>query len=490
MKRFYQILLLCLIVPPGAFAQQADTASYTLEQCVKYALENTVDVKNARVDAQISEARVKETFGIGLPQVSGEVSLQHNQKLPRFFSTYATAQGFAGQDENGNPLLDIPGLQPNDVVASPNFFQLPSSGNASITINQLLFSSTYLVGLKAAGTYKELAYKTEQQTQIQVVENVTKAYYAVLVNNERINLFDNNIARVDSLLRSTTAMNKNGFAEEIDVDRIKVTLNNLKSERLKFINLQNLSLTLLKFQMNYPMDQPLAVEGTLDNFQVSENIAAEYEQGFDPQNRIEYKVLSTQRELQKLDIKNKYSNSLPSLSGFANLGYTTQSPNVSGLFKTNTEMEETSQIGPDKWYSFSSFGVSLKIPLFSGLQRNYQVQQAKLSLLKIENSFTSLRQSIDLSIQQNTVTYQNSIETLKSQRENMELAEKVARVTKIKYEQGVGSNIEVTDAESSLREAQVNYYNALYDAIIAKVDLDKAYAKIDPSQYTTAQPAK
>jgi outer membrane protein TolC len=312
----------------------------------------------------------------------------------------------------------------------------------------------------------------------------------VLVNNERINLFDNNIARVDSLLRSTTAMNKNGFAEEIDVDRIKVTLNNLKSERLKFINLQNLSLTLLKFQMNYPMDQPLAVEGTLDNFQISENIAAEYEQGFDPQNRIEYKVLTTQRELQKLDIKNKYSNSLPSLSGFANLGYTTQSPNVSGLFKTNTEMQETSQIGPDKWYSFSSFGISLKVPLFSGLQRNYQVQQAKLSLLKIENSFTSLRQSIDLSIQQNTVTYQNSIETLKSQRENMELAEKVARVTKIKYEQGVGSNIEVTDAESSLREAQVNYYNALYDAIIAKVDLDKAYAKIDPSQYTSAQPSK
>jgi outer membrane protein len=489
MKRFYQILLLCLIVPPGAFAQQADTTSYTLDQCIKYALENTVDVKNARVDAQMSEARVKETFGIGLPQISGEVSLQHNQKLPRFFSSYGVARSFS-LDANGNPTLDLPGVAPTDVVASPQFFQLPSSGNAGLTINQLLFSSTYLVGLKAAGTYKELAYKTEQQTQIQVVENVTKAYYAVLVNNERINLFDNNIARVDSLLRSTTAMNKNGFAEEIDVDRIKVTLNNLKSERLKFINLQNLSLTLLKFQMNYPMDQPLAVEGTLDNFQVSENIAAEYEQGFDPQNRIEYKVLNTQRELQKLDIKNKYSNSLPSLSAFANLGYSTQSNNISGLFKTNTEMQETPQIGPDKWYPYSSFGISLKIPLFSGTQRMYQVQQAKLSLQKIENNFTSLRQSIDLSIQQNTVTYQNSIETLKSQRENMELAEKVARVTKIKYEQGVGSNIEVTDAESSLREAQVNYYNALYDAIIAKVDLDKAYAKIDPSQYTSAQPSK
>ena len=181
---------------------------------------------------------------------------------------------------------------------------------------------------------------------------------------------------------------------------------------------------------------------------------------------------------------------MPSLVGFVNLGYSTQSPNISGLFKTESNVPTTEEFGPDKWYSYSSFGITLNVPLFSGLQRNYQLQQAKLSLLKIQNSYSSLKQSIDLSIQQNTVTYQNSIETLKSQRENMELAEKVARVTKIKYEQGVGSNIEVTDAESSLREAQVNYYNALYDAIIAKVDLDKAYAKIDPSQYTSAQPSK
>jgi len=96
-----------------------------------------------------------------------------------------------------------------------------------------------------------------------------------------------------------------------------------------------------------------------------------------------------------------------------------------------------------------------------------------------------LRQGIDLSIQQNTIVYKNALETFRSQRENMELADRVARVTKIKYEQGVGSNIEVTDAESSLRESQVNYYNALFDAILAKIDLDRAYAKIDPTQYVT-----
>jgi outer membrane protein TolC len=318
-----------------------------------------------------------------------------------------------------------------------------------------------------------------------VIENVTKAYYAVLVNNERIGLFDNNIARVDSLLRTTTALNQNGFAEAIDVDRTQVTLNNLKSERLKFLNLQNLSLGLLKFQMNYPMEKELNVAGSLSDLRVNENLFNEYEEGWDYKNRVEYRMLDTQRRLLELDIKNQQSHSYPSLVGFANLGYSTQSPNISGVFKTNTNLAESQYVGPDKWYSYSTFGVSLQIPIFSGLQRSYQVQQAKLSLLKTENQFISLKQGIDLSIQQNTIEYKNALETFRSQRENMELADRVARVTKIKYEQGVGSNIEVTDAEASLREAQVNYYNSLFDAIIAKINLDRAYAKIDPSKYVT-----
>jgi outer membrane protein TolC len=161
------------------------------------------------------------------------------------------------------------------------------------------------------------------------------------------------------------------------------------------------------------------------------------------------------------------------------------SPSVGGIFKTESGIEKTDSYGPDAWYPYSSIGVTLNLPIFSGLQRSQRLQQSKLELQKIENNFTSLKQAIDLSIQQNTITYQNALETLKSQQENMNLADRVAKVTKIKFEQGVGSNIEVTDAESSLRTAQVNYYNALADAILSKIDLDKAYGKINPSHYKT-----
>jgi len=487
MKRLYQTLLLSIVIPLYAYPQTADTTKrYTLDDCIKYALENTVQIKNMRIDEQIAEARVKETRGIGLPQINGQVQLMHNQKLQRFFANYSTAQSFGGFYEDGTPKIDLPGVDSTDIVALNSPFQLKSSGTATLSASQILFNGSYLVGLKAASTYKELAYRSTEQTKIDVIQSVMKAYYAVLINNERILLFDDNIARVDSLLRNTSAMNSNGFAEAIDVDRTKVTRNNLITERIKFINLQEISLQLLKFQMNYPLDQPLNVEGDLKSLRVDENVVNEYQDGWDYKNRIEYRVLETQRDLQKLDLKNKYAASMPTLSAFGNYGFSTQSPNIAGLFKTETGIKDNGMIGPDKWYSYSNFGVTLNVPIFTGLQHHYQQQQSKLALLKIENNFTQLRRSIDLGIKQNRATYKNSLETLKAQQENIGLAQNVARVTKIKYEQGVGSNIEVTDAENSLRTAQVNYYNALFDAIVALVDLQKTYSRIDPAQYTSS----
>jgi outer membrane protein len=481
MKRIYLLLLSVLTLPALVEAQEKQAAqAFTLEQCVTYALENSISVKNATIDERIAGARVKETRGIGLPQIDGSISVQHNSKLPRFFATKQTAFGFSGlpQDEYANFLPD---LADDDVVASRNFFQLPSAGSANVSISQILFNSSYLVGLKAASTYRELSTRTSNQTKEQVIEQVTKAFYTVLINKDRMSLFDTNIERVESLLKTTSALHENGFAEGIDVDRIKVTLNNLRSERDKFYNLQEVAVQLLKFQMNYPMKQDIDVAGDIASLQVDEAVLQQYTTDWDYSKRTDYQILQTNKALLELDVKNKYSHSLPSLVAFANLGYSTQSPNVSGVFKTNSDVSDNGVLGPDKWYPATSFGVSLNVPIFSGLQRTYQIQQAKLSLMKVDNSFKSMESGIDLEIKRAAILYLNSIASLKSQQENRGLAENVARVTKIKYEQGVGSNIEVIDAESSLREAQINYYSALYEALLAKVDLDKAYGKLNPA---------
>ncbi|MFN8341321.1 MAG: TolC family protein [Cyclobacteriaceae bacterium] len=475
MRKMYAVLLLVLAGLP-VDAQTVPGKTMNLEQCVQYALDNSVSAQNAVIDERIAEARVKETIGIGLPQVSGTAGALYNDKLSRFFGTKQRIFGFSGlpASDYGNFL---PGLPDDAVVSGQNFFQLKAAASANLSISQLIFNGSYIVGLQASRTFKELAYKTTDQTREQVIEQVTKAFYSALINRERIHLFDANIARIDSLLRNTEALNKNGFAESIDVDRMQVTMNNLVTERAKFLKLQELSVELLKFQMNYPMEQSLVIDGEISGSVVAVDYDS-YLKDWDYKNRIDYQILETNFKLQSLNIRNKYASALPAVFASANIGYSTQSTDVSGLFVTRSNISDNGAVGPDKWYPVSSYGVNVSIPIFSGLQRTYQLQQEKLRLQKIENGFRQVKSGIDLQVKQATTMYQNATEALKAQQRNMDLAIKVARVTRIKYEQGVGSNLEVVTAEAALKEAQVNYYNALFDALVAKVDLDKAFGKL------------
>lgn len=467
MKRLLALIVLAGMWT-GAVAQQSGQ-TFTLEQAIQYALENSTMTKNSELDKQSAKARVKEITGMGLPQINGEASVVHNEKLQRFF-TSVSSQGFFDFSQ-------VPGVKEGDVVAAPNFFQLKTSGNASITANQLIFNGSYFVGLKAAKAFKDLSVKAADATNEEVVYQITVAYYNVLINKERAELFTSNIGRVDSLLRDTKALFTNGFAESIDVDRIQVQLNTLLTQRDAFLNLNKLGVELLKFQMNYPMDQPLDVTGSIQDLQVDSNVASAGE-GWDYKNRPDYKVLEANKTLQQLNIRNLYAQSLPTLAAFGTIGYSTQSNGISGVFKTNTNIESGPDLGPDKWYNYGLFGVSLSVPLFSGFQQANKIKQQKNELMKIENNQQMLKSSIDLQVRQATIMFENSIKSLETQKASLDLATNVARVTKIKYEQGVGSNLEVIDAESMLKATQISYYDALFSAVIAKVDLDKAYGKL------------
>jgi outer membrane protein len=470
MKRL-SILILLSVIWSGVWAQQGGQA-FNLDQCLQYALTHSTLTGNANLDEQIAVARVKEIRGQGLPQVSSAVALNHNEKLRRFFMANST--------NSSSPIFQpVPGAEDGDVVASQNFFQLKSSGDAGVTINQLIFNGNYFVGLQAAKAVKDYSLKDTQVTKETLVQNVLKAYYAVLITRERVSLFDANIGRVDTLLRNTIELNKNGFAESIDVDRIRVQLNKLKTDRSNFDSQNIIVVELLKFQMNYPMDQPLEVLGKIEDVKALEADPALYAEGWDYRKDANFVLLEARHTLQQLNIKSNYAGGLPVISGFANIGYATQSNNISGLFKTNTTgVQDNGIIGPDKWYGYSMFGVSLSWNMFTGLQRTYKIQQEKLSLQKLENGLVLLKSTIDLDTKRSSLNYNDALKTLRSEKENMDLAENVARVTKIKYTEGVGSNIEVTTAENDLKQAQVNYYNALINAMLAKVDLDKAFGRL------------
>lgn len=442
----FWMLLVAFILPVLSYGQAKEGAAgnkaFSLKQALAYALENNASTKNAALDVESARAKVNETVALGLPQINGAMN---------YANTYHV-QKFILENEPG-PFFN-PSAPSGSVVAFG--LQLPHSAFGTLTWNQLIFNGSYIVGIQASKTFIQLAQKQQQASKIQVSENVHKAYYGALVNRERAKLLGVNIARIDSSLAELRALNKSGFVEKLDVDRLEVSRNNLLTERDKTNRLVELSEQLLKFQMGYPQTEPITLTDKL-----SENgltFEALNPKGLDYSKRIEYSTLETQKALAQLELKNVYAGYLPALNGQFTLGSNTAASQFGKLTETG------------RWYYYDQLGFNLSVPIFDGFGRHHKAQQAKINIKKVENGFEQLRQSIDLQVVSANTNLTNAQETMRVQKRNMDLAAEVLRVARIKFCQGVGTGLEVTNAESELKAAQLNYYNAVYDALIAKID--------------------
>lgn len=450
--KFTILVILIFFLNIGVALSQAandESAVLTLDECLTYAFENNDSIKNSILEQQIAKAQVGEIRSAGLPQINGSFSLSKNYIVP---TTLMPAIIIPEEFRD-------PSIGPEDFV--PVQFSTPYTGNASVTWEQLIFDGSYFVGLKAANTYKELSSKAAIKTKIDVAGAVTKAYYAALIAQERIVLADENFRRLDTLLRDTKIMYENGFAEKIEVSRINVQYNNAKVDREKAIRSVQLAFYLLKFQMGMPIEQLVYLEEDIEDVQIAFNESALNE--FEYSDRIEYSQLETSRNLAELDLKNNQVQYFPRLSAFVNLGANMGTNSSNEIFDFS-----------NNWFESGAVGATLTLPIFDGLRKSYKIQQSRLTIAQLNNSFNTLENAIDLSIVQSRINLNNSMETLDSYEENMELAKEVSDVAKIKYQEGVGSNIEVVDAEIAYQQAESNYFNALYDALVAKTDLQTA----------------
>lgn len=475
---FLLFLLSTLAALPG-HAQNAPQA-FSLKEAIDYALQNQQRLKIARNDIKSANARVGEIRAIGLPQINVGAEIGNNFILQK---TLLDPTDLGGPPIVGYNLTqaDIQAVSDgNTAVLQPKYFEgsldpvvvafaRPWTGNAAISASQLLFDGSYLIGLKAASTYTQLAKKSLTQTEIEVTEAVSKAYYGVLVSTEQMALLNANIRRLDTLLYQTGQMYKNGFAEKLDVDRLQVSRNNLNVERQKVERLLLLGEDLLQFQMGMNQQEPIVLTDKLANVEV--DMAKTTASGFNYSNRIEYSLLETQRDLANLDLRNKKAGYLPQVALNARYGYSGFSDSFSDLMHVRAGANNTTD---RNWFDFGYVGLGVNIPIFDGMRKHYQTQQSKVAIENAESGLKILEQSIDLERNQSATNLTNSLQVLESRKENLALAEEIARVSKIKFQEGVGSNLEVITAETELREAQTNYYSALYDALIAKVDLDKA----------------
>ncbi len=444
------IILLGLAVSIASYAQdgvkETAPAAFTLQQAIDYALNNQKDVKNAVIDEQIAKQKVNETMGLGLPQINSSFDVQDFLEIPVTMLPAELVQGTPG-------------------TFFPAKFQQQYGATASLSASQLLFSGEYFLGLKASKVFVELSRKSAQRSRIETTTLVSKAYYTVLINEERMRLMDANVSRVKKTLDDTKAFLDNGLVEKIDFDRLTVTYNNLLVEQEKINRSLNLGIYLLKYQMGMDINANLTLTDKLADlkFDVTTQITADK---FDYTKRAEYGLFETQLKLAELDLKRNKVAYLPTAAAYGSIGGNAYRQTFS-IFSTAYQ-----------WYPSAVIGAKITMPIFTGLQRNARTQQAKLRLQQADNNLDFIKKSIDLELTSSLTMLQNASSSLEIQKKNIAIAEDVARVTKIKYDQGLGSNIEVVTAETALKEAQTNYYSALFDALVAKIDFDKANGNI------------
>lgn len=439
---YHQIIsLFCLLFFCNftGLSAQDSPQQMSLQQCIDFALKNQSSVQNAQLDEYIAQKKVKEILGLGLPQLNGSVDVQDMIQRP--------TQLLPGEFFGAPPGTYIP-IQ----------FGTKYNATAGVSASQLIFDGTYLVGVKASTVYVELARKNLSRAKIDAVEAVQKAYYSVVINNERLKLLEANVKRLRKIFQDTKSYQENGFAEKIDVDRLAVTLSNLEVEYEKVTRLLDVSKYLLKFQMGMPVNNQITLTDSLQFKAMIDDLDA----NADHNNRIEFSLLETQKDLYRMDIKRHRSGYLPSLAAYGSLSTMAQRNKFNFL---DTK---------EHWYATSVIGARLTIPIFDGFQKSARIQQAKLTLQKVENDQLNLKNLIDFQVSSARITYENSYKTLDAQKKNMDLAQEIARVSQIKYKEGVGSNLEVVTAETELRQAQTNYFDALYNTIIANIDLQKA----------------
>lgn len=460
--KFALWLLLSLVgCATGLHAQQR--YELTAAEAADFARKNSVQVKNALIDIDIQRQTNREITAAAYPQVNGNFGLSYNplvlaQRFPNFIS--AATYGVLMQEgvKNGNGQAITP---PADFGYIDAAFGAKWTNNAGVTLQQLLFDGQVFVGLQARRASIEFAQKSAEVTEQNIRVNVYKIYYQLAASRYQVAIIDANIARLEKFASDTRKIYDAGFAEKIDIDKVNVQLTNLQTDRQRVLNQVGNGYLGLKMLMGMNARDTLVLKDTVSLDQVRQGVleASQYKY----EDRKEFQYAQKGLELRQYNIKRYKYTYLPTVA----------------LSSNYSLLRQSDQFGfGGTWSKGASVGLNVAVPIFDGFAKAARIQRARLELQQSENQLEGLKLSIDQEVLTAQNNFANALSTLDNQKRNMDLAEKVYNQTRKKYEIGSGSQTEITSADTDLRTAQSNYYNALYDAINARIELLRATGKL------------
>ncbi len=445
MKQVFLLIIGTMsIVQSMAQTEIPNIHQFKLDDCVVYAQKNNVQVKNAllAIDAQVQTNR--EIGAAAYPTVMTSTSVMDYTKIP---TSLLPAQIFGG----------APG------TFIPVQFGTKFNANYGANFSQLLFDGQVFIALQARNTSLEMQRKNAALTEENIKANIYKIYYQLSASRTQLNILDANIERLSKLAHDAEVMYKNGFAEKLDVDKVNVQLNNLQTEKLKANNAVAVGYMGLKMLMGMPVKDSLVLTEAINEKDLTGDVLVENE--FQYALRKDFQYLTTLKKLSEYNVKRYQLSNLPTVS-------------VSGAYTKNAQRSKFDFFEGGNWFTTSFVNLNVSLPIFNGGATMARIRRTKIELEQVSNQMEAMKNNIDNEITQAKLNYISSVATVQFQKKNMQLAETVYAQTRKKFETGTGSNTEISASQADLVAAQNNYMNALYSALIAKVDFLKATGKL------------
>ncbi|MCF6332368.1 MAG: TolC family protein [Draconibacterium sp.] len=438
MFRKHKQVLLAVVMLLGVtlMAGAQEPTKLSLEDAVKFGLENNTNILNSQLDLKIAQKKIRETTATGLPHIDAKAAYTLYPKVPSLPATFF--------DPNADPNAVVELLVKQNVVTD-------------ITVSQLIFNGAYFVGLQATKVYYDLSKHNNEKTKLDVIEIIVNTYHMLQLAEESRVILVQNLENINKTLYEITEMNKQGFLEQTDVDQLKVTANTIRNAMNQIDSNLDLGYRLLKIQIG--MEETVKIELS-DKMESGEVLTKSSQQlineQFNLDRNVDFKLIQTSEKVAQLELKLAKSSFLPTINGFFNHNEKLKAP----LF----------DFAPK-----DIIGINLSLPIFSSGQRSAIVSQKRMALEKAQNT----RKFVSYNILMQASQYQNEVklklEKYQNQKESKELSDNIYQRTLEKYKQGMATSMDLMNSQNQYLNNLTNYYQSIYDLQGAKTKLEKLY---------------
>ncbi len=432
--------LLLLVIGLQMSAQR----SMSLQEAQAYAMRNSYLVKTSRLEVEKAQKQLWEITAIGLPQVNGQLDYQYSPQLPQ---QPIPAEFFGGE----------PGTF--QTVA----FGVANSAIASLQLNQLLFDGTYLLARQGSVLLKEIRKDELEKSQVEIRDQVARAYYNVKLADEAGNILEDNLQSLSQNLTEIRALYNAGFVEEQDADQLEYLVNGLSLELENTRRSRAVAEKFFKFTIGMPLDSSVQLNQGLEELYV-QNVDGQLvaAQAFNVENNIDYQLITNQEVGAQLQLKRQKWEYAPKVNGFLSHSQSNYNDDNFNVFDYNSY-----------WIPATVMGFSVSLPIFSSWQRPMRVQQAQIELDEVRIAKEQARESLFLEYEQAKSDFLYATDRLKNEMRNREITKSIRDKTLVKYREGVASSLDVTQTQNQYLGTERDFLSAVLNLLNAKSRLDK-----------------